>query len=274
MASSMRIRALVWPGLLVAFAGSLTAQSVSGLRAGVPLRIVPDSGSTVGRNAISSPTGTRAALRPYAGLASLVVPGSGQFILGKDRFIGYLAVEVLGWLQYSKDVRERANQERAYKDYARRFARDAFSSAVPATSTLPDGNWEYYEWMRDFLASGPFSLSTSGPIRPDTNPDTFNGSRWRLLKITQPSEEAALAAYVQQAIRPEYQWSWTNRQLHYDIYVRTTDLRNDAARAAVKDRLVIVANHFISMIDAFASFRLQVRAENQGRTSLGATMRW
>jgi hypothetical protein len=274
MGSLMRGRALVVAGVMVASAGSLSGQSLSGVRAGVALRVVADSDSTRSHELFQSPSGTRAALRPFAGLASLVVPGSGQFILGKDRFVGFLAVEALGWWQYSKDVRERASQERAYKDYARRFARERFSTAVPATSNLPDGNWEYYEWMRDFMESGPFSLSASGPIRPDTNPLTFNGSRWRLLKITQPSEAAALAAYEEQAIRPEFQWSWTNRQLHWDIFMRTTDLRNDAARAAVKDLLVIGANHFISMIDAFASFRLQVRAENAGRTSVGATMRW
>jgi hypothetical protein len=274
MGVPMCVRALAVAVGLVVSTGSLTAQSVAGMRAGVTLRMVPDSDSTVSHELIQSPSSKRAALRPYAGLASLVVPGSGQFILGKDRFVGFLAVEVLGWWQYSKDVRERASQERAYKDYARRIAREPFLSTLPAPIVIPDGNWEYYEWMRDFIESGPFSLSVVGPTRPDTNPDTFNGNRWKILKSTQATEEAALAAYEQQAIRPEYRWSWTNRQLQYDIYVRTTDLRNDAARAAVKDLLVIGANHFLSMIDAFASFRLQVRAENARVTSVGATMRW
>jgi hypothetical protein len=273
MGALMRGRALLIVSVVMGAAASLDAQSLSGVRAGVPLRVVPDSDSTGSRELFQGKSGTRATLRPFAGLASLVVPGSGQFILGKDRFVGFLAVEALGWWQYAKDVRERANQERAYKDYARRISREPFLSTLPSNQAL-DGNWEYYEWMRDFIESGPFSLSATGPTRPDTNPDTFNGSRWKLLKSTQPTEEAALAAYEQQAIRPEFRWSWTNRRLQYDIYVRTTDLRNDAARAAVKDLLVIGANHFISMIDAFASFRLQVRAEQQGRTSVGASMRW
>ena len=270
----MCVRALLTSVLLIGSAGALSAQSVAGMRAGVPLRVVRDSDSTISRELIQGPSGKRASLRPFAPLASLVVPGSGQFILGKDRFVGFLAVEVLGWWQYSKNVRERASQERAYKDYARRIAREPFSSVVGPSGSLPDGDWEYYEWIRDFQDSGPFSLSATGPTRPDTNPATFNGNRWNILKSTQPTLEAALAAYEQQAIRPEFQWSWANRQLQYDIYIRTTDLRNDAHRAAIKDLLVIGANHFLSMIDAFAAFRLQVRAENAGVTSVGATMRW
>jgi hypothetical protein len=273
MGASMCVRAFAVAGVLVVSTAALTAQSVSGVRAGVPLRIVPDSDSTISRERIHSPSGKRASLRPFAPLASLVVPGSGQFILGKDRFVGFLAVEVLGWWQYSKNVRERTSQERAYKDYARRIAREPFLSVLPDSTPLPDGNWEYYEWMRDFKESGPFSLSATGPTRPDTNPANFNGKRWEILQSTM-KHAAALAAYEREAIRPEYRWSWQNRDLQYDIFIRTTDLRNDAARAAVKDLLVIGANHFLSMIDAFSSFRLQVRAENAGVTSVGATMRW
>jgi hypothetical protein len=267
-------RVLVATVALIVGGGSISAQSVAGIRAGVPARIVSDTASTVAQELNQGWSNTRASLRPFAPLASLAIPGSGQFILGKDRFVGFLAIEVLGWWQYNKDVRERASQERAYKDYALRVAREPFLSTLPSPGAAPDGNWEYYEWMRDFLESGPFSLSAVGPTRPDTNPNTFNGSRYRLLQSTQPTEAAALAAYEQQAIRPEYRWSWTNRQLQYDIYRRTTDLRNDAHRAAIKDLLVIGANHFLSMIDAFAAFRLQVRADNAGVTSVGATMRW
>jgi hypothetical protein len=267
MRIATRVRVLAATAL-IGCAWRVDAQSLSGVRAGVTSPIVVDSATSTPRDSSLSFSATRASLRPYAGLASLVVPGSGQFLLGKDRFVGFLAVEMLGWWQYSKDVRERASQERAYKDYARRIAR------APFTSVFPDGPWEYYEGMRDFKESGPFSLSATGVTRPDTNTANFNGKRWEILLSTQGSYDAALAAYEREAIRPEYRWSWANRQLQFDLFVRTTDLRNDAARAAVKDLLVIGANHFLSMIDAFASFRLQVRAEDAGRTAVGATMRW
>jgi hypothetical protein len=128
--------------------------------------------------------------------------------------------------------------------------------------------------MRDWPESGQFSLTTSGVTVPERDTSTFNGKRWEILQSTSPNNEAALAAYEAQAIRPEFRWSWLNAQLSYDIYIRTTDLRNDAGARAVRDLLVIGANHFLSMIDAFAAFRLQVRAESQGRTSVGASMRW
>jgi hypothetical protein len=253
--------------------GEIGAQSIAGSRAGVNQPVIADSSAPVVSELIPLGSGKRVALRPYAGLASLIAPGSGQFLLGKDRFIGFLAVEMLGWWQYSKDVRERAAQERAYKDYARRVARAPFASAVP-DGKLPDGTWEYYEQVRDWPESGQFSLATSGPTVPEKDTTTFNGKRWEILQSTTPTFEAALAAYEREAIRPEFRWSWLNAQLSYDIYIRTTDLQNDAARAALKDLIVIGANHFLSMIDAFAAFRLQVRAEGQGRTSVGAAMRW
>jgi hypothetical protein len=125
-----------------------------------------------------------------------------------------------------------------------------------------------------FQGEWRLSLNTSGPTRPDTDTSTFNGKRWEILLSTQPDQAAALAAYEREAIRPEFRWSWRDAQLQYDIFARTTDLRNDAARAARIDLLVIGANHFLSMIDAFATFRLQVHPEGDGRTSVGAAMRW
>jgi hypothetical protein len=146
MRALVRIACIAY-AIVVARSGMCGAQSLFGVRAGVPQRVVGDSNSALTAD-VPARRGSIARLRPYAGLTSLVVPGSGQFLLGKDRFIGFLAVEMLGWWQYSKDIRERAAQERAYKDYARRVARAPFSS------TFPDGPWEYYEAMRDFKESG------------------------------------------------------------------------------------------------------------------------
>lgn len=270
MRGSLTVGVCMIAASLVTGASVARAQSFAGARAALAPHVVADTAPRDPlRDLFPAPAaGAREKLRPFAGLASLIVPGSGQFLLGKDRFIGYLAVEALGWWQYSKDVRERAAQERAYIDYARRISRAPFSG------TMPDGSWAYYEWMRDFIASGEFSKSTSGPTVPETDLTTFNGQRWQLVQSTHSTPEEALAAYEREAIRPEYRWTWADAQLSWDIYIRTTDLRNDAARSAVKDLIFIGANHFLSMIDAFASFRLQVRAEREGRTSVGATMRW
>lgn len=258
---------LFWMGL----AHAAAAQAIDGNRAGVVSRATADSSTD---ETLPDFRG-RKRLRPYAALASFVLPGAGQVLLRNDRFIAYLAVELRAWLQYSKDVSERASQERAYKDLATRFARARFKSALRDTTKFPDADWLYYEWMRDRLESGRFSLTSSGPIVPETDTSTYNGFRWAIALSTQPTYEAALAQYEREAIRPEYQWSWKDAQLQYDIYRRTTDKRNDAARAAVKDLLLIGANHFLSMIDAFATYRLQIIAERGAtETRIGASLQW
>lgn len=268
MRRTLALLAIVVVALLSA--SPTRAQSVDGARAAVSVFVPP---------AIDARDSTAAApaflarpspsLRRYAALASFIVPGSGQYLLGNDRVVGYLAVELLAWWKYSKDNAERAAREREFKDLALRVSR------APFPSTFPDSGWLYYEWMRDDIESGQFSLATSGPTVPETNPATYNGKRWALAQTTQPSYEAALAQYEREAIRPEYRWSWRDAQLQWDIYKRLTDKRNDAARAAIVDLIVIRANHFLSMIDAFATGRLQTQASTRsGRTSIGASFKW
>jgi hypothetical protein len=249
----------------------LTAQSIDGARAGVSASPMAEW-DTVRRGTAFSPDPKPMPVRRAASLASLVIPGSGQYMLGNDRFVAYLAVEALGWWKYSKDVAERSARERDFKELAVRVARKNF--ALPNSTSFRDADWSYYEWMRDEIESGQFSLSPSGPTKPDTNLKTYNGKRWALAQSTQPNYEAALAQYEREAIRPEYRWSWSSSELQHDLYVRLTDKRNDAARAAFKDLLVIGANHFFSMVDAFTTLRLQTRTLEDGRTAVGAMFPW
>jgi hypothetical protein len=207
----------------------------------------------------------------YSPIASVILPGSGQYILGNDRFIGYLAVEVLTWLQYAKNAREQATQEAEFKLLARRVARRAFAPGSP--DDLPDGDWAYYEKMRDYDESGAYSLTVTG-LMPDTNGATYNGSRWQLAQATFSTREAALAEYMRTAVRPEFEWSWTNEKLQFDRFVRTTDKRNDAYRAGVANLMVIGANHVLSMIDAFTTVRLRTTSGRSGLTSVGASISW
>ena len=247
------------------------AQSVEGAKAAVSAFVPPTNDardSTTGAPGffMRSPPPS---LRRYAAITSLILPGSGQYLLGNDRLVGYLAVEVLAWWKYSKDNNERVAREREFKELARRVSR------APFPSTFPDSGWLYYEWMRDDLESGQFSLSSTGPTVPETDAATRNGKRWALAQATQPTYEAALAQYEREAIRPEYRWSWRDAQLQWDIYKRLTDKRNDAARAARADLIVIGANHFLSMIDAFATLRLQTQSTGSGRRrSVGASFKW
>jgi hypothetical protein len=204
-------------------------------------------------------------------IASAIVPGSGQYMLGNDRFIGYLAVEVLAWLQYTKNAREQRAQEAEFKLLARRIARAGF--ATGSVDELPDADWAYYEKMRDYLESGPYSLTLTG-LTPDTNVATYNGSRWQLAQATFSTREAALAEYMRTAVRPEFEWSWTNNQIQFNHFVRTTDKRNDAHSAAQWSLLIVGANHVLSMIDAFTTVRLRATPSPGGGASIGAAISW
>lgn len=253
--------------MLLAGVTSAMAQSAGGMRAAVG-RVRVDVPDTV-RSSVNMDWSLRDHLPPkrFAAVSSAVVPGAGQFILGNDRFVAYAAVEFLTWLKYAKDVREKAQSEASFRDIARRVARANFSSSPP------DGNWTYYEAMRDYLESGNYSLSDTQVV-PETDPTTFNGYTWQVARNTNADPAAQLAYYVAHAAHPDFRWSWRNAQLQYDQFVRTTENRNDAARAMTRDLTIIGLNHVLSLVDAFATFRLEVRPQVNGRTSVGANIPW
>lgn len=226
-----------------------TAQRVEEVRAGVAPR------DTVARKRL-------------APIASAIVPGAGQMMLDNNRSIAYLAVEALGWWQYRKHVHERSAQETAFKELSRRVARSHF------TPDGGDGNWTYYEMMRDYVESGDYTTSDNGSIVPPTDTATFNGHVWLDALRTHSSSAEALAQYEQRAIRPELQWSWKNARLQWDLFSQLTQKRNDANRAAARDLLLLAGNHLLSMVDAFATFRVQVRPAEGGGASLGASFSW
>jgi hypothetical protein len=248
---------------------TIPAQSQRADPAGVTARRTSDSLNSKPASGPTSGPRVSAKSLAYAPIASAIVPGSGQLMLGHDRFIVYAAVEVLGWWKYLKDTHEQTRQEALYKELARGAARSHFST------TLPDGGWSYYELMRDWQESGRYSQTDVGPVVPETNDSTYNGKRWQLAQATHVNDYAgALAEYEEIAVKPEFRWSWRNAGFQYDIFKRTTENRNDAYHAAVADLAVIAANHALSMVDAFIGFRLQVQPEPNGRTGYGASLRW
>jgi hypothetical protein len=274
-------RRVRWAILVVmgAAASSAQGQAFDAGRAGVvAVRGVPptqdsatnlgasDSRGLLSRWPIPDPSLQRRRLA--SPLVSAAIPGLGQALLGQSRALAYIAVEAAAWWRYSTDLRSRAAEEERFKEVARRVARAQFSPSPP------DSDWHYYEMMRDYTESGQYSLSSTGPVVPETDASTFNGSRWLLALSTNPTREEALAQYERTAVKPEFRWSWTNARFSYDIFIRDTDKRNDANRAMVHDLLVIGANHVLSMVDAFTTMRLEIRSESNGRTSVGARFDW
>lgn len=245
------------------------AQRAEDVRAGVAPRAfdtLVTSRRRGGEELRAPPTAGRAA--PYAPLASAVIPGTGQYLLSQNRFVVYAAVEALVWWQYAKHAREQVQQERAFKDIARQVARAHFSA------NAPDGPWSYYEAMRDWTESGAYSTADSGPVVPESDTMTYNGHLWQLDLQTHATSADALAQYERDAIKPDFQWSWRNAAVQRDVFAQLTSKRNDAFRAAQQDLMMIAANHLLSMVDAFATFRLQIRPDSRGGGSLGASLNW
>ncbi len=207
-----------------------------------------------------------ARLRRFAPVASAIIPGAGQLLMGEDRFIAYAAVEAAMWLKRRNDRADQSRQEREFRALARDVARRNFSA------NPPDADWEYYEDMRKFKESGEYSL-VDGRLVPETNDTTFNGFIWQSALEHNPDMASALAEYERRAIKPEFRWSWRNAQLEWDIFKRGTDQRNDAAGRVASDLVVIGANHVLSMVDAFRSLRLRAYRPPGGGLGLQGTVR-
>jgi hypothetical protein len=221
----------------------------------------------------------------WAPLASAALPGAGQAKLKQDRFVAYLAVEGFLWLRYANDRREGIRQRDAYRNVALQVSRAAFAGPKPS------GNFEYYERMEHWVASGVFDADPSSPgLDPETDSTTFNGAMWLLARRTywtqpdsppaigSPAYLAALRFYEDAAVRPDFQWSWRNARFEQDIYRRHIKESNDAFRHAIQDVGVVIANHMLSTVDAYISLRLRLRAQMQtgGASNVGisASIPW
>jgi hypothetical protein len=252
-------------------------RNVSGsVRAGLPLHESPDR-DTTGRERHSLALLNR--LPEWsAPIASLAVPGIGQARLRQGRAAAYLAVECFLLLQYGKDLREGRRNEREYRDIARTIARRGFAASPPDTI------WQYYEKVSEYVESGAFSMATSGPTVPETDPSTYNGYQWLLARREfcvdaapgsgcTPQYDRALALYESRAMRQPYRWSWTNAQLERDLYKRTIARTNDAFRRATFDLSAVIANHLLSAIDAFVVVRMMQQPDGAMRFSASIPLR-
>ena len=214
----------------------------------------------------------------WAPLASAALPGVGQAQLKQDRFVAYVAVEGFLWLRYLSDRREALRQRDAYRDVALRVSRASFAGPKPP------GDFEYYERMEHWIASGVYDTDpTTAGLDPEVDTTTFNGAMWLLARRTywsrpdtpppvgSPAYVAALAFYADAAIRPDFQWTWRNSRLEQDIYRRHIKESNDAFRHTLQDVGLVIANHVLSTVDAYVSLRLRMRSQLQpnGASSIG-----
>lgn len=195
-------------------------------------------------------------------LASAIIPGSGQLMMGQERGALYLAVEVLlitRFFALQGDGRRAADR---YRDLALEVARRPFDPVIRDTV------FEYFEKMQKFIESGPFDTDPGAALVPPTDERIYNGSIWKLARetfFTNPDSlpdpgsleyQQALAFYRRRAIGENFRWSWRNAGLEQDLYRQSIRLSDESFRQASQYLGLLLANHLLSAIDAFVTVRL------------------
>ena len=210
--------------------------------------------------------------------ASAVIPGAGQAMLGSRRAIAYAAAEVAGLVVYSIQQRDGNRQRDQYRELSRTVARAQF------TPNGPTGDWDYYERMEKFAASGAFDAVPGGSIDPETDATTYNGSMWLLARQTfwrDPNSapavgsaeyQSAIAFYMKRAVPAEMRWSWIGSAGGYQQYKHAIAGSNNAFKRAEQTLGLVIANHMLSAVDAFVTVRLRARQSAGGRIAVTAAI--
>jgi hypothetical protein len=231
---------------------------------------------------LTAPQGMRGRPRStyWAIAASAAIPGAGQAVLGERRFLPYVAFELYSWAQYTSHIRESRERRDEYRSLAATVAR------APLSSVQPQGDFDYYERLEHYLESGMFDVVPGGALDPEPDTATYNGFVWLLARRTfwkdvnhapdRTSDEWQLAErlYRRRAYGDDYRWSWRNAQLEFDEYRRRIRAANDANRRAVQDLGLLIANHTLSMVDAYVTIRVRrhVGVGGEQRTELSVSI--
>lgn len=197
-------------------------------------------------------------------LLSAVVPGMGQKRLGQNRWVGYVAVELWAWIQYFGKRQEGRDLQRKYKDLAWLVARRV------STGPRVDGDFEYYEAMTQYSASGAFDTSPEEiGVQPEEDPETHNGSIWALAReiffLDDPGYpvdpgsdhfQKALRFYMSRAYESNHAWNWSDNVLQQAEFSELIRLSDENLRRGTTMVGVIIANHLLSSVDALVTGRL------------------
>ncbi len=200
----------------------------------------------------------------FAPVLSALVPGAGQGLLRQQRGVAYLVAEGYLILQAVRSQRDATREQNAYREIARTVAR------AGVAGDRPDGPWPYYERMQYILESGVYNRTPHAGFTPETDVQTFNGATWRLARemfwvdpdvppdVSSAEYQRAIAFYKDRAATDAFQWSWRDAQLEQDLFRQTIHRSNEASRRARQMTGLLLANHALSLVDAYISVRLRV----------------
>lgn len=271
---------------------SVASPAVRWARGGLGGAVGPGANPPFGQDAILTGQAAPETISPTRALLySGVLPGWGQRRLDRGRWWGFLAVEVVGWgLLFDR--------QRTGRDFRTRYRDLAWFVARRGTlGERMDGDFEYYEALGKYRASGAFDADPyMGGVQPETDTTTFNGAIWSLaneiflvpgeqgpLGPGSPEYEHAMEYYASRSIGPEFQWDWDGDEVsraEYDRLIRRSDATLRQVTTVVG---VILANHLAAAFDAFitarlrtvdstAEFRLVAVPEGHGRWWVGGQL--
>lgn len=203
-------------------------------------------------------------------VGSALIPGTGQFLLGAERWVPYAALEAWAWLSFLDRHHAARRFQDDYRDLAWATARRV------SVGERRDSIFEYYEAMSHYELSGAFDADPAQDgLQPELDNNTFNGTIWVLARSIyipgggnyppdSPQYQQALDYYRQHAIPDTYAWAWGASDLERQTF--STLIRNSDAAFRTATRLlgVIVANHVVSAVDALVSSRFQRRGTGAG----------
>jgi hypothetical protein len=195
-------------------------------------------------------------------VASLLVPGTGQFLAHQDRGAVYVATELYALTRFIQLTIASHRDARRFRDLAFQAAR------APFNPTSRDTVFEYFETMQRFVESGQFDRDPGPLFAPELDTTTYNGSVWLLARRTywrdpnlppdpsSPEYGRAVLFYEGHAVGPGYEWSWRNAQQELGVFRETMRNSDNAFRDAQDQLGLLLANHLVSAVDAFISRRL------------------
>jgi hypothetical protein len=240
----------------------------------IVLALAPPGRTAAQERDSGPPRGARFWGRPAA---SLVVPGSGQFLAGQGRGAVYVAVELYSLARLVQLHHEARRDGGRYRDLAFEVARRAFGPIHRDTV------FEYFETMERFAESGWYDRDPGPALAPESDPATYNGAVWLLARRTfwldpaappppdSPEYTRAVRFYQDHAVGPNFLWSWRGASLEQVVFRETIRNSDDAFRNAQSLLGVLLANHVASAVDALISSRLSAAAGRRAslRTTVG-----
>ncbi len=250
------------------------AQQIKSIRHGVaapPGTLVPAAPSAI--------AALPASLDPLTvTLASAILPGSGQLLLRQKRAVAYLALEAGAVAFYVTQTREGRRDRARYRQISRDVARAQFNPNGPR------GNWDYYERMGNFVESGEFDIVPGGAVDPEPNEESYNGSVWLLARQTywrnpevppdpaSSEHAAAMEFYAERAVSPDMRWSWLGEPQAFQQFRSAIEGSNSAFRSASATASIVLANHFLSAVDAYVSVQIRLRRNADESVSVTASV--